>query len=263
MVVEGDRAVLYVSATGEGILRAVSEDGVRFRADPEAPVLDATHAAPSVVRVGTSLWMALLRDGTIALSRSDDGVRWRDARPLVATDDAGAGTVGSPALAADARGVTLAYATDGAIAVTTLRSDGDEVTAGMTTRVAPDLFEDARLWRGVSSLDAPMLLWVREPSGRSALRLYLSAVGEEVGAAVSARGETAAVAHRSIGVAVRTEGGFAASRANPVLALGFGPDRAHDAHEPTVYVVGGRYRMMLRRTTRDGRDEGLWITPMR
>ncbi|MEZ4220082.1 MAG: hypothetical protein R3B13_04065 [Polyangiaceae bacterium] len=133
IALDGDRVALYASAEiagVAGIYRFVAEDGRSFAEQPEptSPVLVPSQSwegsavgAPSVLRVGSEVWMAYAADGGIGIARSSDGMNFDSpAQPSLSSDAApnweAGDTVHAPALFAAGDGeIRMLYAAGGSL----------------------------------------------------------------------------------------------------------------------------------------------------
>lgn len=186
-------AVMFVerrSATGAGIHRAVSRDGLSWTLDPAAPVLAAAPGepplgAPSVVETGAELVMFFAIGGAqIGRATSPDGVRWtRDAQPVLGAEQPWeAGAVHAPGAALTSRGLFLFYEGGEGAGIGLARSDDQGRTFRRVSPepvLTPARIVDPVLWRFVTKVRSPFARVDRDVLGDEVLGLWFSAEGAE------------------------------------------------------------------------------------
>jgi hypothetical protein len=177
-----------VTQTRFAIHRAISDDGVRFRIDPAAPVIDDGDVAraPSAVRDGDDILLYWQRgDGeAIVGARSPDGVTF-EAPVEVLAGGAGAAAVRAP-------GAVLLP--DGSLALYHERGGGAGIAlavgpplgplAGRGTVLTPADVEDppgagtTQFWVEIDALHSPSAVLAETVAG-PVVRLYFTAFGRE------------------------------------------------------------------------------------
>lgn len=193
--------VMYVELSDDlqqderAIYRAVSEDGVSYRVDPAAPVIDdggAAHA-PSAVRVDGRVYLYYERgDGEeLRVASSDDGVQFGAPVTALRASDAMATAVRAPgAVALSDRQVGVYYELgDGAaiglgrgLAGDALTHDGTALTPGAVT--IPAGGEGSPFWLDVQTVRSPYAAIAELENGEREVRLWFSAFGQESGDSV-------------------------------------------------------------------------------
>jgi hypothetical protein len=185
------------SGAGSAILRAVSDDGIRFRLDPTDPVLrDA--GAPAIATADDVHVLYFERaDGGIGRATGDGASFEADAEPVVAAP------ARSPGAASLGGGVVLAVS-DGAGAVLLLRSADGRAFEPASATVDAGLFEDEQTFRLAADLGSPELVAERSPLGEERVVLYADALGVETSDLVLGEEPRAAPRTRSVVAAAAT-----------------------------------------------------------
>jgi hypothetical protein len=247
-ITEGSRTILYLElreGTTTSILRAESEDGVRFSAVPDVPVVTAAGAPSVLLRAdGIELYYAV-GDASIHRAQSSDGISFEAGAPVLSAEAAWeAGRVSSPGAVrigpalylfyegGDQAGIGLAISADG---------QTPPVRVGSEPLLVPSSVANPR-WTLLDSLGSPAPLVVD-----GSLRLFAHARGREDTAPKTADGGAAPL-NDSIALVIAslpTAGAvplFASWPYNPVLG-GIANLAPIVESEPSVVRVGGQWRL--------------------
>jgi hypothetical protein len=259
VLVHGSRTVLYAglerSDGTTAILRAESDDGRRFRAVPDVPVLvpatgQTRVAAPAALAEpgGVSLFFEVDDARAIHRAFAPDGITFDAATEAIVPAAAWeAGRVGSPGAVRVGGALFLLYEGGDGAGIGAYWDDGSGLRAVADAPLLTRESLEQNVWTAIERIGGPSPVVAEGALGNDALRVFFAGRGRELSAPKPADGGPAPV-NGSIAVAAATLASVGPgitlelSRFNPVLA-GIENLAPLVEDQPSIVHVGEEWRL--------------------